>query len=75
MRSTYIHTAIRLTIPPWSFFLSGTVTKNRTSYKIQQHYHILSFLLVRDFTVIVLVSGLGVEDKKTGTILFHSINS
>jgi len=73
-RSKYIHTAICLNIPPWLFFLSGIVTKNRTSYKIQ-HHHILSFLPLRDLTAIVLVSGMGVEDKKTGTILFRTINS
>jgi hypothetical protein len=74
LRCQYIKTSICLTIPPWSFFLSGTVKKNRTSYKIE-HYHILCFLLLRDLTVVVLVSWLGVEDKNTGTLLFHTINS
>ena len=44
------------------------------SYEIK-HYHILCILLVRDLTAIVLLSGLGIENKKTGTILFHTINS
>jgi hypothetical protein len=29
-----------------------------------EHYHILSFLLVRGLTIILVVGGLGVEDNR-----------
>jgi hypothetical protein len=43
--------------------LSGTIVTECISRKME-HHHILSFLFVRGLTAILLVGGLGVEDKQ-----------
>ena len=47
-----------------SLFLSGTITKNYTSCK-KGTRHILRFLFIRRLATILLVGGLGVEDRMT----------
>ena len=52
----------------YSLLLSGTFTKNYTSYK-KRHRHILNFLFMRQLATILLVGGLGVVDQMTSTNL------